>query len=67
MSSYTITFEMTETIEAEDKQSAIEEFIEKLKEMSSEKIETAFLTLILNNKYELIERVSGRNGKTERS
>ena len=38
MSSYTITFEMTETIEAEDKQSAIEEFIEKLRDMSSEKI-----------------------------
>lgn len=38
MSSYTITFEMTETIEAEDRQSAIEEFIEKLKKMSSKKI-----------------------------
>jgi len=38
MSSYTITFEMTETIEAENRNEAIEKFIEKLKEMSSEKI-----------------------------
>ena len=38
MTTYEITFELDKTIEAEDRQSAIEKFIEDLRDMSSEKI-----------------------------